>query len=269
MSKGVILFAFNTDTVDYYKMAVYTAKRVNHFLNLPVTVVTDTSTDIENYNYKFDNIIIQESDKTNKREFGKIWINKGRYTAYSITPYTETLVLDTDYLINSDKLLKPFGLYDDFMCHNSASVLMAPALGNEDVSANTFKTLWATVLYFKKSNKTEQVFQMMQLIQQNYIHYLNIYNFLSSTYRNDYALTIALRTVYGQTEDLKNYIPWNLLHVGKNTTVFADSTDIYNTNYTVIYDNWQRGKIRKEYCTITDMDFHMLNKNNFMEFINE
>ena len=38
-------------------------------------------------------------------------------------------------------------------------------------------------------------------------------------------------------------------------------------DYIVMYDNWQRGKIRKEYITIKDMDFHVMNKGNFMELI--
>ena len=269
MTKGVLLFAFNTDIIDYYSMAVHTAKRANHFLNLPVSVVTDNSTNILKYNYTFDNVIIQDSDKSNSKLPGQVWINKGRYNSYNITPYDETIVLDTDYLINSDKLLQPFDYYEDFMCHNNSSVLMAPNIESELMSSHSYKTLWATVMYFKKTNKTQQLFQLMQMVQQNYNHYINLYNFLSASFRNDYALTIALRTVYGQTEDLKNYIPWNLLHVGKNTTVYPDSTDEYNTNYTVIFDNWQKGKIRKEYCTVTNMDFHMLNKKNFMELFNE
>jgi hypothetical protein len=35
----------------------------------------------------------------------------------------------------------------------------------------------------------------------------------------------------------------------------------------VLYDNWQRGKIRKEYVTIKDTDFHVMNKRNFMELL--
>ena len=34
-----------------------------------------------------------------------------------------------------------------------------------------------------------------------------------------------------------------------------------------MFDNWQRGKIRKEYNTIKDTDFHVMNKENFMELI--
>jgi hypothetical protein len=51
--------------------------------------------------------------------------------------------------------------------------------------------------------------------------------------------------------------------------VFKNSDDEFNTEYTVMFDSWKRGKIRKEYCTITDTDFHVMNKENFMELISE
>ena len=104
MSKGALLFAFNTDTVDYFSMAVYTAKRINHFLNLPVTVITDNIENTINCDYQFDNVIYTESDHSNFKD-NKVWLNKGRYQAFNDSPYDETLLLDTDYIINSDKLL--------------------------------------------------------------------------------------------------------------------------------------------------------------------
>ena len=104
MSKGVILFAFNSPKFNYYDMAVATAKRINHFLNLPVTLVTDETSIPTDPNYVFDKTITVTPDKNNKRDWG-IWINKGRYQAYELSPYDETILLDTDYLVNSNKLL--------------------------------------------------------------------------------------------------------------------------------------------------------------------
>jgi hypothetical protein len=57
--------------------------------------------------------------------------------------------------------------------------------------------------------------------------------------------------------------------VGKNTSVYKNTDDEFNTEYTVLFDNWQRGKIRKEYITIKDMDFHVMNKEIFMGLIDE
>ena len=265
MSRGAILFAFNSPKFDYYKMAVATAKRINHFLNLPVTVVTDEKS-ITDQTYMFDKVITVAPDLNNKRD-GSIWINKGRYQAYDYSPYDETLLLDTDYMVNSDKLLRVFDYYDDFCCHDTTSFMMQPGAAQEILSAYSLKTLWATCVMFKKTARTKQIFECLEMVQKNYDHYCNIHSFVGGVYRNDYALTIALRIVNGHTNNKQDIIPWNLVHVGKNTSIHRNNDDEFNTEYTVIYDNWQRGKIRKEYITIKDMDFHVMNKEYFMELI--
>lgn len=266
MTRGAILFAFNSPKYNYYSMAEYTAKRINHFLNLPVTLVTDKESIPEKTDYKFDEVVIVEPDRNNKRDWG-VWINKGRYQAYELSPYDETLLLDVDYMVNSDKLLQTFDFYDDFCCHDTTSFLMHPGAAQEALSVYSYNTLWATVVTFKKTNRAKQIFNCLEMIQKNFDHYANIHNFIAATYRNDYALTLALRIVNGHTILPKDIIPWNLLHVGRNTSVYRDNDDPYNTEYTVMFDNWKKGKIRKEYINIKDMDFHVMNKDIFVELI--
>ena len=266
MSKGAILFAFNSPKFNYYEMAVSTAKRINHFLNLPVTLVTDEESLPVTQNYTFDNVIVVSPDKNNIREHS-VWINKGRYQAYELSPYDETLLLDTDYMVNSNKLLRTFNIYDDFCCHDTTSFLMEPGVAQEVLSAYSFKTLWATVVTFKKTNRAKHIFECLEMIQKNYDHYADIHSFVGGIFRNDYALTLALRIANGHSDNSRDIIPWNLVHIGKNIPIYKNNNSEFNTEYTVMYDNWQRGKIRKEYITIKDMDFHVMNKNNFMELI--
>jgi hypothetical protein len=266
MSRGALLFAFNSPRYNYYAMAEYTAKRINHFLGLPVTIVTDESSIPANQSYKFDNTIVVEPDKNNIRDY-VVWINKGRYQAYELSPYDETLLLDTDYVVNSDRLLQTFDISNDFCCHDTTSFLMHPKAPQEILSAYSFNTLWATVITFKKTARAKQIFECLEMVQKNYEHYANIHSFIAGVYRNDYALTLALRIANGHLNEQNDIIPWNLLHVGKNTSVYAESTDQFNTEYTVMFDNWQRGKIRKEYINIKDTDFHVMNKENFLELI--
>ena len=241
MSRGAILFAFNSPKFDYYKMAVATAKRINHFLNLPVTVVTDEKS-ITDQTYVFDNVITVAPDLDNIRD-GAVWINKGRFQAYDYSPYDETLLLDTDYMVNSDKLLSIFDYYDDFCCHDTTSFMMQPTAAQEILSAYSLKTLWATVVAFKKSTRTKQIFECLEMVQKNYDHYCNIHSFVGGIYRNDYALTIALRIANGHSNNKQDIIPWNLVHVGKNTSVYRNNNDEFNT------------------------DFHVMNKDYFMELI--
>lgn len=264
MSKGVLLFAFNNGKVDYYEMAIATAKRINRFLKLPVSVVTDQSTDLTKYDYQFDNVILQDADKSNTKE-REVWINKGRFMAYDLSPYDETLLLDTDYLINSDTLLKPFELYDDFMCHKNTSYLMMQEREQEEISQYSFNTLWATVIYFKKTDRVKQIFECLRMVQENYSHYASLYNFVGGMYRNDYGLTIALWIVNGHTENPNDYIPWNLVHLDKEVTAYRDD----ETKYTLVRQITVRGRTKTEYIVIKDTDFHMLDKQNFMELVNE
>jgi hypothetical protein len=121
----------------------------------------------------------------------------------------------------------------------------------------------------QKTKRAEQIFNCLKMIQHNFHHYANIHGFISSTFRNDYGLTLATRIVNGHLTTKEDVIPWNLLHVGKNTTVYRNNDDEFNNEYTVMFDNWNRGKIRKEYITIKDTDFHVMNKENFMELISE
>ena len=69
MTRGVILFAFNSPKYNYYEMAEYTAKRINHFLGLPVTLVTDETSLSKDSEYSFDRIVLVEPDRSNKRDW--------------------------------------------------------------------------------------------------------------------------------------------------------------------------------------------------------
>jgi hypothetical protein len=268
MNRGALLFAFNTETIDYFSMAVYTAKRINHFLNLPVTVVTDNIENTLNCDYQFDNVIYTSSNKTNYKQ-QQIWINKGRYEAYAHSPYDETLLLDTDYIVNSDKLLTLFNLYDDFACHNSTNFLFDPDKDQESIGRYGFNTLWATVVCFRKTKRVNQIFYCMKMIQDNYDHYIKLYGMYSTMFRNDYALGIAHHIVNGNIQIKSDFIPWDLQHIGKTVLVKSNSPDLFNTSYTVNLIIDEPNKQVNEHIIIKDFDFHILSKDNFLELINE
>lgn len=241
-------------------MAVATAKRINNFLDLPVSIITDNAS-IAPLDYSFDNTITIEPDRSNWRK-GNQWINKGRYNVFDYTPYTDTLVLDVDYLINSSTLNNVWDIDTDFCCHSDTTWLLED-IDQEYFHKKVHKTHWATVLRFKKTKRVQQIFNMVEMIQNNWEHYINIYKFRSAMYRNDYAITVALKTVNGHLQIPSDYFHWNLVHVGLGVKVHRDS----NTEYTLIGQDKKSGK--PGYIKVKDIDFHMLNKHNFMELVNE
>jgi len=260
--KGVVLFAFNSPTVDYFRMAVFTAKRCSKFLQLPVTVITDNNTNIQNYENVFDKIIYIESDKSNFKN-KEVWINKGRHRVYDLSPYDETLVIDVDYLINSNHLSKFFNIYDDFICFKDSSFLLYDNANPEMISIKSYQSVWATAIAFRKTEKVKTIFQLMESIEKNYDYYVKLHNILGYQYRNDFALTIALNTIEGQIENPKYYAPWKLLHVNKEVTVYRHTDTTYYAMNKVF------GKEKLKYCILNDTDFHCLNKETFMELMNE
>lgn len=258
MKRGALLVAHNNERTDYYKMAVYTAKRINRFLDLPVSIITDHNS-VTDATYTFDNTYYIEPDSSNQRK-NTTWINKGRYHVYDYSPYDETLVLDTDYMINTQQLLHTFDYSSDFVCHkNTMTLLCSPP--QEYLSRYSAQSLWATVMRFRKTARVRDLFSMMQMIQENYQHYSSIHKFQAYMYRNDYALTLALRTVNGHIEQPQDYLHWRLLHIDLKTAVTRNS----DTSYRAVRSNTPRS----DWVQLSDIDFHMLDKQNYMELINE
>lgn len=261
MKRGALLFAYNTDTTDYYAMAVATARRINKYLDIPVSIITDRNS-ITDRSYTFDRTFFADPDDSNRRK-KSAWINKGRYQAFDLSPYEHTLLLDTDYMINSRRLLTLFDMPSDFLCHDS-TYWVAQNHPAESLNPNNeigIKTLWATVVCFKRDRRSAQIFNLMEQVQKNYEHYSNIYGFLPYTFRNDYALTIAHKTVNGHIQPREDFIPWPLTHISHEITVERTGDTAYTLQFT-------HGQPKKPmYMRVRDMDFHMLGKKNFLELV--
>ena len=127
MTNGVVLFAFNNSDIDYIKQAIYCAKRVKKYLGLPVQLITDSAGYMEDtypfYNKYIDQVTFSPSPKSTTKKFYdgihtnyKLeWKNGARDSAFDLSIFDKTLVIDTDLLISNDKLLKCFDFPDDFM----------------------------------------------------------------------------------------------------------------------------------------------------------
>lgn len=268
MNSGVVLFAFNSPDYDYVRMAEFSAKRVRYFLNLPCTIITDKKSSLTINSELFDKIIIVDNNSTNQID-GRIWLNKGRYQAYELSPYDQTLLLDVDYIINSEKLKTILDIMDDFMCHDTITYQMMEHNKKEFLSSGlSIPILWATVIAFKKTKRVKQIFECLKMVQENYEHYANIHKFSVDTYRNDYALTLAWRIVNGHLHVERDIIPWNLLHIHPKTRLYKTSLEEYDTNFVVTYDKHLRDKFKKEYIQLKSIDFHVIDKKDLSEIIN-
>src|SRR5210317_1838147 len=105
MSKGVLLFAHNNSTVDYVKQANFCAGQIKKHLDLPVCLITSDKFNEDHNN--FNHVIVVNKPSTNQTKtfnnatarYEDFWNNTSRPDAYSLSPYDETIVMDTDYIV--------------------------------------------------------------------------------------------------------------------------------------------------------------------------
>lgn len=214
MSKGYLLLARNNGTNDYVKQAVFCAERIKKFCNdASVSIITNSIGYLqENFNDTiFDHIIdgnsLPSTDNYRLLFDGALssktvkWKNVGRDMLYNLTPYEETIVLDTDYIMSNDNLDKCFGSVNDIMMYKDSEYL-----GNNSSKEFTrcgdqsIDFYWATVLYFKKTPEVKIFFDLVSHIRENWIYYNYLYQINSNNFRNDYAFSIATHTMNDMTQ---------------------------------------------------------------------
>jgi hypothetical protein len=205
-SKGVVVFAFNT-AVDYVAIADQTSKLIQRNLNLPVTLITDHDAKPE---FAYDQVIRGDQQGATYRteDMNVQWRNFGRYLAYELSPYSETILLDTDYLVLDDSLLKLFATEWDYklMHHN----VDERGSSYEMMGQTSLPFIWATVVLFRKTEKARMLFELVGKIQRNYNYYRLLYNIREGNYRNDYAFAIANIIISGYAINESQGIPWKM-----------------------------------------------------------
>ena len=250
MNRGVLFFAHNNGDINYIKVAAWAARRVNQFLDVPASLITDQPLD---FDHPFDQVIIADADSNSYR--GKMpWRNMNRYRAGELSPYDHTILLDADYVVCTNQLQTLFDIDQPVVSMRWAYDVTGR---NQYQSLNYFgqnqmPSAWATVISWKRSHTADLVFGMMKMIQQNWQHYLNLYKITDSKFRNDYALAIASNTVWGHTGKWPS-IPWSMANVEEG----IELTQINDTVFKLQYPD-QQTKIRT--ISIRDMDFHAMCK---------
>jgi hypothetical protein len=230
MTTGVLIFAYNNEHINYLAMADWSAKNIRRHLNLPVCVVTDLPVTA---NYNFEHVVYATTVGSNSRWFSDIgdsvtWYNGNRSNAYELSPWDQTLVLDADYVVASTQLEQLLTVDQDFLCHRWAYDITGLGSFNDNnfFGINRMPMYWATVMLFRRSKTAELIFQSMQMVRDNWKHYRNLYGILKPTYRNDFALSIAMNIVNGHTLNMPS-IPWQLLTVTPEQKLTQVSVDNY------------------------------------------
>ena len=275
MTTGAIIFAQNNSGIDYVKLAVFAAKRIKQYLNIPVSIITDSKGWLESSNpdHPFDQIIDHFGDTAQRKKFydGSIsnknleWKNESRTNVYKLSPYDTTLVIDSDYILNSDILSSCLSLDHDFQIYRNSMDLAGWRNTAEFIRINQYSIpfYWATVFVFKKNAVIESFFELIDHIKTNWNYFKLLYSINSHLYRNDIAFSIAIHIMNGKTDGtFAVELPGKMSYIlDKDILV---STDSDKMKFLVEKENYLG-----EYTLVktTGIDVHVMNKSSLSRYI--
>lgn len=169
MSKGFVVLAKNTNDTDYVKQAYVLALSILATqTETAISIITNDSVP-EEYQEVFDQIIpIPWEDQASSR-----YVAEHRWKIYHVTPYDETIVLDTDMIFLQD--INDWWWY----CQDHELLFCASALNYKgDVIENSIyrKTFiqndlpspYFALHYFKKSERAEYFYKTLEFVVNNW-----------------------------------------------------------------------------------------------------
>jgi len=272
MKKGILIYAHNNRSVDYALMSIISGGLAKKHLNVPASLVTDPSTVewlresdmLKLASEVFENIIIVErpqTDNMRKLHDGDAsdvvpFINANRSSAWDLTPYDRTLLIDSDFLIFSDRLSNYWDIDDDVMIGESINDIYSESrVGYHDryISDVGIKLYWATTVMFSKTETAKTFFDTVTDIKENYKLNSDIFRFDDRQFRNDIAFSVAKHIFDGFEESTSGRLPPVLSMLDKD--ILHDVVD--NKLITLI-----NSRLDSKYCAaaISGLDIHIMNK---------
>ncbi len=277
MNRGILIFAHNNRSIDYALMSMIAGALAKKNLNLPVSLVTDQSTidwmqqsgiydKAQNIFHKI--ILTDRPQKDNSRKLSDggqsrnvPFINYNRNDAYSLTPYDETLLIDSDFLIFSDNLNNYWQYVDKVLIGKSINDIIGPErLGYHDryVSDTGIHLYWATTIMFKKNDYADHFFTVLNYVKNNYQYFSDLFRFSNKTYRNDIAFSVAQHLIDGFETKLENHLPPVFTTLDTDTLVDVDTEG----KLTFILNLMANEK--HVASAIKNLDVHVMNKDSLI-----
>lgn len=274
------MFAHNNAEIAYGEIALCNALMIRHHMpEAKVALITDKWTlewMIENRSQQvvdkaFDDLIIidvtEQARNSKERRFHDTlstvksarWLNFGRASAYDLSPYDETLLIDADYLIQSSSLSRVWGSSADIMISKDVTTLehKSPEMPDRWLNPFGIAMYWATAVYFRKSPTAKILFDMVEHIRDQYQYYAYLYGFSPALFRNDYAFSIAVHTMNGSLPEGIEPLPINSILTSFDSDELISVT---NRDELVFLVNDSAARYRFSVTKIDGINVHVMNK---------
>jgi hypothetical protein len=281
MTRGALIFAHNSRDIDYAQLAIISGGLAKKHLGIPVSLITDSTTidwmilskQFDLAKSIFDKIIEVEKPITdNKRVLHDgvenktvPFVNANRSNAWDLTPYDETLLIDSDYLIFSDRLNQYWTLEQDVVIAPSMNDIQGDRIGYHDryVSDTGIHLYWATTVMFKKNEHSKIFFKLVETIRSNYDFFADIFRYSNRQYRNDIAFSVAKHILDGFQTNTAESLPSLLTVLDKDIL-----QDVSNTGKLTFLISTISGE-QFHLASTVGQDVHVMNKQSILRNANK
>lgn len=195
MSKGIVMLAQNNSEDNYVLQACVCAMSIA--LTNPETKVSLITNDKVPSKYKkfFDQIISIPWDDSAKDAGWKI---ENRWKVYHATPYTETIVLDTDMLVLQDisswwNYLEDYDLFFPTNVYTYRQDVVTSDYYRKTFTANELPNIYSGCYYFKKSDLSHEFFAWLELVINNWELFYG--NYTPKEYPNRCSIDVSAAIV--------------------------------------------------------------------------
>jgi hypothetical protein len=262
MNKGFLVFAQNTNSVDYVQQAYTLALSIHNSQEEIKNISLITNSSVPNkYKSVFDQIIPIPYFKEIKNSPFQA---EHRYQLYSATPYNETIVLDADMLVLEDlsdwwEFCKDYNIkFCSKVKNYKQETITFDPFHRKSFIANKLSNPYFALHYFKKTEQAKTFYKVLEYVINNWE--LCCGQFAPKEYQKwtsmDLATAIAIDIL--DMQDIVDPInPLEFVHMKSMLqgwtmppTNWQDITVSYYTNKTLFVNNIKQGRI-----------FHYVDKN--------
>jgi hypothetical protein len=273
MNKGILIYAHNSRNLDYLDLALISGRLAKKNLKVSVSLVTDRSTiewseksnKLTSVNEIFDQIILSDDyvhgyhrrlyDGINHKEEIP-FLNKDRCSAWDLTPYDQTLLIDSDFLIMSEALNEYWSIDSDFIIAEGANDLNFESrleYNDRYISEVGIEMRWATTIMFKKTEFSKKIFDTVKFVRENYSYFGDLYRFDYRTFRNDIAFSVANHILNGQMNLHQYFLPCISTSIDKDILIDVKKDRLFF----LISSKYENSYVP---CSNSGHDIHVMNK---------
>tara|TARA_A100001035_G_C27779126_1_gene500725 strand:+ start:1679 stop:2485 length:807 start_codon:yes stop_codon:yes gene_type:complete len=223
MSKGYVIVAMQED---YVKQACLLAKSIKQTQTINnISIVTSDKVPDEHKNL-FDKIIeIPWHEDSNS-----FYITEHRWKVFHLTPYEETVVLDTDMLFLTDisHWWKYFAKNDVGFITNVLdyrSNLITSDFYRKTFTANDLPNIYVAFHYFKKSQKALDYYKLLNMICDNWEKFYKKYVPKLTPEMSSMDVNHAIALKISQIENYQSTASINFTHMKSKVQGWENNSD--------------------------------------------